>query len=201
MVAPSVADKTHSTAHVTVPTSDRSGEKERVHSHRLTAAKETRSLPVPCRRFMMLVTGEGLEPSTNGLTYLIGFHRPPKSSRIRKSRPRTRWFESLDYPFAIAGVPRLVSEAETDQGSDSCLLITQFTRFSNRHARRYQPRCGANDSEGRPSILRHSLFAVQLLPARGSNFGPRRHFKSVALPTELPGRFVSKRVNAQWSIV
>jgi len=23
------------------------------------------------------VTGEGLEPSTNGLTYLIGFHRPP----------------------------------------------------------------------------------------------------------------------------
>jgi hypothetical protein len=24
------------------------------------------------------VTGEGLEPSTNGLTYLIGFHRPPR---------------------------------------------------------------------------------------------------------------------------
>ncbi len=23
------------------------------------------------------MTGEGLEPSTNGLTYLIGFHRPP----------------------------------------------------------------------------------------------------------------------------
>jgi hypothetical protein len=25
------------------------------------------------------MTGEGLEPSTNGLTYLIGFHRPPCS--------------------------------------------------------------------------------------------------------------------------
>ncbi len=25
------------------------------------------------------MTGEGLEPSTNGLTYLIGFHRPPES--------------------------------------------------------------------------------------------------------------------------
>lgn len=28
-------------------------------------------------RFLSQVTGEGLEPSTNGLTYRIGFHRPP----------------------------------------------------------------------------------------------------------------------------
>jgi len=28
------------------------------------------------------MTGEGLEPSTNGLTYLIGFHRPP-CARVR----------------------------------------------------------------------------------------------------------------------
>ena len=33
-------------------------------------------------RFPSLVTGEGLEPSTNGLTYLFGFHRPP-CPRIR----------------------------------------------------------------------------------------------------------------------
>ena len=30
------------------------------------------------------VTGEGLEPSTNGLTYLIGFHRPLEPSTLRR---------------------------------------------------------------------------------------------------------------------
>ena len=28
------------------------------------------------------MTGEGLEPSTNGLTYLIGSHRPPGRTQI-----------------------------------------------------------------------------------------------------------------------
>jgi hypothetical protein len=64
--------------------------------------------------FFNRVTGEGLEPSTNGLTYLIGFHRPRGHlarpfQLLRTGEPGV---ESLDYPIAIAGVPRLVSEAE-----------------------------------------------------------------------------------------
>ncbi len=59
--------------------------------------------------------------------------------------------ESLDYTFAIAGVPRLVSEAETDQGPASCLLITQSARFSNRRACRYRLRCGVGGSQGVPA--------------------------------------------------
>jgi len=53
------------------------------------------------------MTGEGLEPSTNGLTYLIGFHRPP-CPRVRpQGRIREQGVDGLDYLFAIAGVPRL----------------------------------------------------------------------------------------------
>ena len=61
---------------------------------------------------MSQVTGEGLEPSTNGLTYLIGFHRPPEASAAAHSHLAEFRVESLDYPIAIAGVPRLVSGAE-----------------------------------------------------------------------------------------
>jgi len=64
------------------------------------------------------VTGLGLEPRTNGLTYLIGFHRPP----IRFEPDR---LEGLDYLFAVTGVPRLVSEAGAEDPSVPCLLITQ----------------------------------------------------------------------------
>ncbi len=59
--------------------------------------------------------------------------------------------DSLDYPIAITGVPRLVSGAEADRRSVSCLLITQSTRFSNHHACRYQRRCGAGGSQGVPA--------------------------------------------------
>jgi hypothetical protein len=59
--------------------------------------------------------------------------------------------ESLDYTIAIAGVPRLVSEAEADQGPVSCLLITQSARFSNRRACCYRLRCGASGSQGVPA--------------------------------------------------
>ena len=55
------------------------------------------------------MTGVGLEPTTNGLTYLIGFHRPTDPAWIG--------VESLDYLFAIAGVPRLVSEAGADEST------------------------------------------------------------------------------------
>jgi hypothetical protein len=74
----------------------------------------------------------------------------------------------LDYPIAIAGVPRLVSGAGARPRRVPCLLITQSIVFSNRHACRCRLRCGANGSRGRPSRLRHSLVAVRFLPARGS---------------------------------
>ena len=67
------------------------------------------------------MTGGGLEPTTNGLTYLIGFRRPTGPNPD---------VESLDYPTAIAGVPRLVSEAGTGDPPPPCLLITQSPGFS-----------------------------------------------------------------------
>ena len=109
------------------------------------------------------VTGEGLEPSTNGLTYLIGFRRPSRA------RPEggLRLVESLDYPIAIAGVPRLVSGAGAGDPPVPCLLITQSPPF------RTVTLAVAGDVvvaglSGRPSILRHPLVAVRFLPARGS---------------------------------
>ena len=59
--------------------------------------------------------------------------------------------EGLDYPIAIAGVPRLVSEAEAHQGRVPCLLITQSVAFFNRHVCRCRLRCGANGSRGVPA--------------------------------------------------
>jgi hypothetical protein len=43
------------------------------------ACRKSRGLAGFCVFFQSCsaMTGEGLEPSTNGLTYLIGFHRPP----------------------------------------------------------------------------------------------------------------------------
>ena len=70
------------------------------------------------------MTGVGLEPTTNGLTYLIGFRRPIGADCS------ARHVESLDYPTAIAGVPRLVSEAGTGDPPPPCLLITQSPSFS-----------------------------------------------------------------------
>jgi len=88
------------------------------------------------------MTGEGLEPSTNGLTYLIGFHRPPRSRTRPHGQIREQSVDGLDYLFAIAGVPRLVSEAGAGDPPVPCLLITQSPSFSDRHASRCQPRCG-----------------------------------------------------------
>src|SRR5436305_9773320 len=88
------------------------------------------------------MTGVGLEPTTNGLTYLFGFRRPPLSGR---------GVERLDYPIAIAGVPRLVSEAGAGDPSVPCLLITQSPTFSDRHACRYRRRCGGRGSQGVPA--------------------------------------------------
>ena len=60
--------------------------------------------------------------------------------------------ESLDYPIAVAGVPRLVSGAEADDPPAPRLLITQSLAFSDPHARRYRPRCGVEGSQGVPAI-------------------------------------------------
>ncbi len=59
------------------------------------------------------------------------------SRRIRK-----QGVDGLDYLFAIAGVPRLVSGAGAGDPLVPCLLITQSPCFSNPHASRCQPRCG-----------------------------------------------------------
>src|SRR5262249_39674469 len=126
------------------------------------------------------VTGVGLEPTTNGLTYPIGFRRPSPPRRGR----RERGVESLDYPTAVAGVPRLVSGAGTGAPPPPCLLMTQSPAFSDRHARRRRPRCGV----GALRASQHTAACTR----RGSVSSRGRlrcaFTKSVALPTELPGQ-------------
>jgi len=94
------------------------------------------------------VTGLGLEPRTNGLTYLVGFHRPTEAFALKVNASIV---ERLDYTTAISGVPRLVSGAEADDPPVPCLLITQSFTFSNHHACRYRRRCGGEGSQGVPA--------------------------------------------------
>ena len=130
------------------------------------------------------MTGVGLEPRTNGLTYLIGFHRPPGTESCRHKV--TPGVEGLDYLFAIAGVPRLVSEAGAGdppvplpadypippllKPSRSPLPATLWWKGSQG----VPAYCGMHSSRfgffPREAPMQHSL-----------------HLKSVALPTELPG--------------
>ena len=105
------------------------------------------------------MTGVGLEPTTNGLTYLFGFRRPPLTGR---------GVERLDYPIAIAGVPRLVSGAGAGDPPVPCLLITQSPAFSKPSRLPLPATLWWRELSGRPSILRHPLVAVRFLPARGS---------------------------------
>ncbi len=49
------------------------------------------------------MTGLGLEPRTNGSTYLIGFHRPPEAFASEGMTPSSR-VERLDNAIAISGV-------------------------------------------------------------------------------------------------
>ena len=116
----------------------------------------------------------------------------PTTSRGRPQAIRNRGVESLDYPIAIAGVPRLVSGAGADDPPVPCLLITQSPRFSDHHARRYRPRCGGGalraSQHTAASTRRGSVSSRERLLCIDS----LRCLKSVALPTELPGLELSK---------
>src|SRR5208337_4879357 len=89
-------------------------------------------------------------------------HLDSASRRIRK-----QGVDGLDYLFAIAGVPRLVSGAGAGDPLVPCLLITQSPAFQT-----LTPAVASHvvvrGLSGRSSILRHSLVAVRFLPARGS---------------------------------
>src|SRR5438067_6950029 len=50
--------------------------------------------------------------------------------------------ESLDYLFAVAGVPRLVSEAGADDPPDPLPADYPIPLLFDPHARRCRPRCG-----------------------------------------------------------
>src|SRR3954454_21636007 len=125
------------------------------------------------------MTGLGLKPRTNGLTYLIGFRRPPVLVGA------IRGVERLDYPFAVAGVPRLVSGAGTGDPPDPCLLITQSPAFSDHHACRCRRRCGGEGSQGVPAYCGIHSSRFGFFP-REAPIGMRLSHpsKSVALPTE-----------------
>ena len=137
------------------------------------------------RCLLTRMTGEGLEPSTNGLTYLIGFHRPPQASARRHPEVAGRTsrlrIESLDYPFAIAGVPRLVSGAGAGSAPVPCLLITQSAGFSNLHARRYQRRCGARGSQGVPAYCGMHSSRSRFFPREAPNGLPPGRIRSPLL--------------------
>ena len=100
--------------------------------------------------------------------------------------------DGLDYLFAIAGVPRLVSEAGAGDPPVPCLLMTQSSS-SPAVTLAVAGHVVARRLSGRPSILRHPLIAVPLLPARGSLVC----LKSVALPTELPGRNLEHTIQSK----
>lgn len=99
--------------------------------------------------------------------------------------PRAIVVEGLDYPTAIAGVPRLVSEAGADDPPDPLgLLITQSPAFST-----------ITLAVTGDVVVSGALRASQQIAAftrRGSVSSRGRlqfsSWKSVALPTELPGR-------------
>src|SRR4051794_20846672 len=88
------------------------------------------------------MTGEGLEPSTNGLTYLIGSHRPRWPACGFPEGNSGPCVESLDYLFAVAGVPRLVSEAGANDPLDPLPADYPIPLLFDLHARRCRPRCG-----------------------------------------------------------
>ena len=132
------------------------------------------------------MTGEGLEPSTNGLTYLIGFHRPPVPDRVASRGDSQHGVEGLDYPIAIAGVPRLVSGAGAGRSAGPLPADYPIPRLF-RPSRLPLPAtlwCGG--SQGVPAYCGiHSSrfgFFPREAPVRLSCV-----LKSVALPTELPG--------------
>ena len=129
------------------------------------------------------MTGEGLEPSTNGLTYLIGFHRPSRAHfRVgQAAHSDGSRVEGLDYPFAIAGVPRLVSGAGAGSAPVPCLLITQSAGFSNPHARRYQRRCGARGSQGVPAYCGMHSSRFRFFPREAPNGLPSGRIRSPLL--------------------
>ena len=132
------------------------------------------------------MTGVGLEPSTNGLTCLIGFHRPPGLDLVLWP-DLSPGVDGLDYLFAVAGVPRLVSGAGAGDPPVPCLLIAQSPGFSNHHVRRYRPRCGARalrGSQHTAAFTRRGSVSSRARLLRSTPFGS---LKSVALPTELPG--------------
>lgn len=93
--------------------------------------------------------------------------------------------ESLDYPIAVAGVPRLVSGTEADDPPAPRLLMTQSLAFFDPHARRYRPRCGVEGSQGVPAICGIHSSRFGFFPREAPSCF--RFLKSVALPTELPG--------------
>ena len=136
------------------------------------------------------MTGVGLEPTTNGLTYLIGFHRPIGADC---SAPHV---ESLDYPTAITGVPRLVSGAGTGVPPPPCLLNTQSPVFST-------VTLAVTGDVVVSGALRASQHTAAFTHRGSVSSRGRLRFqilKSVALPTELPGR-VADRLRQEVRIV
>jgi hypothetical protein len=75
--------------------------------------------------------------------------------------------DGLDYLFAIAGVPRLVSGAGAGDPPVPCLLMTQSSS-SPTVTLAVAGHVVVRRLSGCSSILRHPLVAVRLLPARGS---------------------------------
>ncbi len=98
--------------------------------------------------------------------------------------PRASGVESLDYPTAVAGVPRLVSGAGTGDPPPPCLLMTQSPAFSA------VTLAVTGDVVVSGALRASQHTAVFTLRGSVSSRGRLPFFrsKSVALPTELPGQ-------------
>lgn len=123
------------------------------------------------------MTGEGLEPSTHGLTYLTDFHRPWDESQV----------ESLDYIITFSGVLRLVSEADSRETTAiSPADYPIISLFKPSHSSLPIPLWRLKLS-GLSSNSQHSQLLVGLFPEVALIRFTWLIWKSDALPTELPG--------------
>src|SRR5947209_5183328 len=94
---------------------------------------KTRGLDASCRLMSLLVASDRGGARTHDQRINVPHRLSPTLGKVPLSGDAPE-VESLDYPIAIAGVPRLVSGAGTGDPPDPCLLITQSRAFLHRHA-------------------------------------------------------------------
>jgi len=133
------------------------------------------------------MTGEGLEPSTHGLTYLTGFHRPRRSKSLFKPKSSSCWESGLYHHHFRCVALSLWSRFPRSRRNLACWSPNPH-RFSCLRSHRYRSCCGVWGYQGFPAIRNMHIQRLVYFRWRLSLSADTDHLKSDALPTELPGR-------------